>query len=233
LWGLINRHVAKTGDIKRFVLLEESAIAKGIRRIVAATGEGAAKAQATANVFQLRLKSLGEMKSGGAMDRELKTIGTELEQALLPFLDKARMKLEFAALKKQFIASEKVRLAKETKEVVDQVKLFFTENPDKKVLVRNVGAASGKALSQALIHVKSLKDCAALLIAVDSSDESKVVHHCYVPTGRGIKASELADVVAGVVGGKAGGRDESAMGSGNEVGKVDEALVAAMSFLKL
>ncbi|EXX57273.1 alanine--tRNA ligase [Rhizophagus irregularis DAOM 197198w] len=34
-------HVAKTGDIKHFTILEESGIAKGIRRIVAVTGEEA------------------------------------------------------------------------------------------------------------------------------------------------------------------------------------------------
>ena len=37
----LQRHVAKTGDIKHFVILEESGIAKGIRRIVAVTGEEA------------------------------------------------------------------------------------------------------------------------------------------------------------------------------------------------
>jgi hypothetical protein len=34
-------HVSKTGDIKHFTILEESGIAKGIRRIVAVTGEEA------------------------------------------------------------------------------------------------------------------------------------------------------------------------------------------------
>lgn len=34
-------HVAKTGDIKSFKLMEEGSIAKGIRRIIAVTGEDA------------------------------------------------------------------------------------------------------------------------------------------------------------------------------------------------
>ena len=38
LWGT---HVAKTGDIKDLVIIEESGIAKGIRRIVAVTGHDA------------------------------------------------------------------------------------------------------------------------------------------------------------------------------------------------
>lgn len=226
-------HVAKTGDIKRFVLLEESAIAKGIRRIVAATGEGAAVAQAAAKVFQGRIEALETMKPGAELDKEMKAVGTELEQAVLPILDKTRLRNEYAALKKQFVAAEKARVIKETKEVVDQVKLFFTENPEKKCLVRNVGAASGKALSQALLHVKALGDCAALLIGVDSG---KVVHHCYVPTSmvsHKVKASLWAEAVAGAVGGKSGGRDESAMGSGEGVEGVEEGVRVAMSFMKI
>lgn len=35
-------HVTKTGDIKSFKLMEEGSIAKGIRRIIAVTGEEAA-----------------------------------------------------------------------------------------------------------------------------------------------------------------------------------------------
>lgn len=38
---MLFRHVAKTGDIKDFVLTEEIGIAKGIRRIVAVTGQEA------------------------------------------------------------------------------------------------------------------------------------------------------------------------------------------------
>lgn len=38
---LFYSHVAKTGDISRFLIMEESSIAKGIRRIVGVTGEEA------------------------------------------------------------------------------------------------------------------------------------------------------------------------------------------------
>lgn len=36
-------HVAKTGDIRHFAILEESSISKGVRRIIALTGEDANK----------------------------------------------------------------------------------------------------------------------------------------------------------------------------------------------
>lgn len=46
------RHVAKTGDIRDFVIIEESGIAKGIRRIIAITGEEARQACLDANEIE-------------------------------------------------------------------------------------------------------------------------------------------------------------------------------------
>lgn len=50
---------------------------------------------------------------------------------------------------------------------------------------------------------------------------------------KGFKASDWADVVAEKVGGKKGGKDDSAQGAGTEVDRVDEAVVVATEFAKL
>jgi alanyl-tRNA synthetase len=50
--------VQKTGDIKDLVILEESGIAKGIRRIIAVTGEDAHAVQRLAEEFSARLSVL-------------------------------------------------------------------------------------------------------------------------------------------------------------------------------
>ena len=59
------RHVAKTGDIKDFVITEESGIAKGIRRIVAVTGHEAAEVEGVANELQHELDSIARMVGKG------------------------------------------------------------------------------------------------------------------------------------------------------------------------
>jgi len=64
-------HVAKTGDIKDFVITEESGIAKGIRRIVAVTGHEAQEVTRVAQTLQERLDSL-EASSGKTKDAGLK-----------------------------------------------------------------------------------------------------------------------------------------------------------------
>jgi alanyl-tRNA synthetase len=63
--------VAKTGDIKDFVILEESGIAKGIRRLIAVTGHEAAEARRVANNLRARLDQL-EAASGQEKDVGLK-----------------------------------------------------------------------------------------------------------------------------------------------------------------
>lgn len=55
---LTRRHVAKTGDIKDFVVIEESGIAKGIRRITAVTGQEAQTAIRLVESFTARIKQL-------------------------------------------------------------------------------------------------------------------------------------------------------------------------------
>jgi alanyl-tRNA synthetase len=64
-------HVAKTGDIKDFVVLEESGIAKGIRRLIAVTGHEAAEARRQADALTTKLDQL-EAATGKDKDAGLK-----------------------------------------------------------------------------------------------------------------------------------------------------------------
>lgn len=64
-------HVARTGDIKDFVVVEESGIAKGIRRIVAVTGHEAHDVTQLADSFHDRLNNL-ERLTGKEKDTSLK-----------------------------------------------------------------------------------------------------------------------------------------------------------------
>ena len=52
------RHVAKTGDIKDFLITEESGIAKGTRRIIAVTGQQATEARRVGDALQIKLQHL-------------------------------------------------------------------------------------------------------------------------------------------------------------------------------
>ena len=72
--SLAFRHVAKTGDIKNFVITEESGIAKGIRRIVAVTGHEAQEVTRQAEIYEERLRQLDSL-DGKSKDAALNTLG--------------------------------------------------------------------------------------------------------------------------------------------------------------
>jgi len=67
----VSSHVARTGDIKDFVITEESGIAKGIRRIVGVTGHEAQSVIRTAKTLKVKLDAL-EITSGKEKDAGLK-----------------------------------------------------------------------------------------------------------------------------------------------------------------
>lgn len=69
----VSSHVAKTGDIKDFVITEESGIAKGIRRITAVTGQEAHNVTRLAQSLKDRLDLL-EKSSGKEKDVGLKAL---------------------------------------------------------------------------------------------------------------------------------------------------------------
>jgi alanyl-tRNA synthetase len=71
---LLDSHVGKTDEIKDFVITEESSIAKGIRRIVAVTGQEAHEASRGASEFSKRLDWIDSLN------------GKEKDAALKPFL---------------------------------------------------------------------------------------------------------------------------------------------------
>lgn len=87
-----------------------------------------------------------------------------------------------------------------------------------------------QALSQALAHVKGLGDKNAMLFAVDGA---KVSHQCVVSKAfveKGFKASEWARVVSEIVGGKSGGKDDSAQGAGTELSRLQDACHKASEY---
>ena len=66
VWAVSERrrsHVAKTGVINGFVILEESGIAKGIRRIIAVTGHEAREVAQQATALTTRLSQIEGMVS--------------------------------------------------------------------------------------------------------------------------------------------------------------------------
>ncbi|KAJ1944093.1 Alanine--tRNA ligase, partial [Linderina pennispora] len=168
---------------------------------------------------------------GAELDHEIKRLAKELDAAAIGVYDKHVLRSEFDAIRAAHVEAEKLAKAQAAKQAVELVQKLIEESPEQDVFVVELPAA-GKAMSQVATFVKGLKSKAVYLLAVDGA---RVAHQCVVPktlVQRGLKAGEWADAVSKIVGGKKGGKDESAQGSGTETARVAEAVAAAQEFAK-
>ncbi|PUU77344.1 tRNA synthetases class II (A)-domain-containing protein [Tuber borchii] len=229
-------HVQKTGDIKDLIILEENGIAKGIRRIVAVTGEDAHEVQRIASEFEKRINALGRLPAGPHKEAEIKSVQADLNGLVISAVEKVQLKDKFGKIHKQLLDDQKAKQKAELRKAVETVTEYFKQNPDMPYFVSKLPiSANSKALSDAIKHVQTkAKDKTIYLFAADDDAEGKVVHGCYVAenAGRQLSAKDLADSISQIVGGKAGGKGATSQGIGNKVDKVDEAVDAAMKALQ-
>lgn len=135
-------HVAKTGDIKEFVITEESGIAKGVRRILAITGEDARKASHLANETDARFEEMLRLPVG-EKDKQLKAFDSELAQLAISVVRKDRLKQRLATERKALVDAARAAEKEQGKQVADEVAKWFEQNPDAQVMVARLASANG------------------------------------------------------------------------------------------
>ncbi|MCJ1468967.1 Alanine--tRNA ligase [Pseudocyphellaria aurata] len=231
-------HVQKTGDIKDLVILEESGIAKGIRRIIAVTGEDAHAVQRVAEEFEKQLSHLERMSHGQEREQEVKNTQNDLNQLSISAIRKSKFRDRLAKVVKLQLDEQKAQQKAESKKALDAVSEFFSqpENAERKQLVAKLPiSANAKAISDAINQVKTKsKDKSVYLFAADATG-GKVIHGCHVSeeaSKQGASASEWAATISDIVGGKAGGKGSTSIGNGTNAEKIDEALEAASKYLQ-
>lgn len=176
-------HAQKTGDIKDLVILEENGIAKGIRRIIAVTGEDAHAAQRIAEEFRTRLSLLEKRPSGLGKEQEIKSTQTDLNQLSISAITKSKLRDQFARIVKQQLEEQKAQQKAESKKALDTITDFFArrENQGSKRLVIQLPiSANAKAVSEAINHVKTKDPDKSVYLFAADAEEGKVIHGCHV-----------------------------------------------------
>ena len=174
-------HVAKTADIKELIIIEESGIAKGIRRIIAVTGEDAYNVQRVAEDFGERLSRLEKMPHGHEKEQEIKATTLDLNQLSISAITKAKLRDRFGKIVKAQLDEQKAQQKAESKKVLDTINDYFSEHKDaRQLIVKLPISANAKAISEAIKHVQTKnKEKTIYLFAADER-EGKVIHGCYV-----------------------------------------------------
>jgi len=196
-------HVSATGQVGTLVVLGESSIGGGMRRIEAVTG------RAAEGLFVQQSNRLE------AISQKLQTSVVDLETRLDSFMQ------ENEDLKKQLEGFQKTSLRGEAEELLGQV-----QDIDGVKLVAgrtSAGSADGMRgmgdflrdkLGSIVVVLTTVVDGSPILIAMVTPDLVE----------RGLHAGNIARDTAKVMGGGGGGRPEIAQAGGKQPEKVDEAL---------
>ena len=196
-------HVHATGEVGTLLVLGESSIGGGMRRIEAVTGRAAE---------QLFVEQSARLE---ALSQRLQTPVADLESRVESFLQDAEdLRRRVATLERSTLRSEADGLLARTAEVSGI-----------KVVAGRTSAGSPEAMREMGDYIKAkLGSVVVALGAVVNGNPLFVTMVTPDLTGRGLHAGNIARQTAQVVGGGGGGQPEMAQAGGRNAAKVDEAL---------
>ena len=204
-------HLDNTAKAGAFHITSEGSVASGVRRIEAVTGP---------KTMELLYRDIAELNALAAM---LKTNPADVLQKAEQQANELR---EAKRLIEQYKAKESAGGADELlKNAVDvnglHVVTCSKENCDANTL-RQLG------------DVLRDKDSAVVAV-VASVNGGKITFQCVCgkdAVAKGVKAGDIIKAITAIAGGKGGGKPDSAMGGGNDVTKLDEALAAVKGIVE-
>jgi alanyl-tRNA synthetase len=200
-------HVARTGDIGLFLIIGESGVAAGVRRIEALTGQAALDQVARTDAALREVASLLR----GSRDEAPDKVRESLERI-------RNLEKELRGLKDKLASGQGTDLAGAA------VKVGGVP-----VVAARVQGADGASLRAAVDQLKSRLG-SAIIVLGSAESASKVVLVAGVTadlTAR-IKAGKLIAHVAAQVGGKGGGRPDFAQAGGSDPQQLDAALASVV-----
>lgn len=234
-------HLHQTGHIGEYVIVSEEGIAKGIRRIVALTGPEAIKAINKMSILENEvnditsfIKDEGDNINQKEIVKKIVDLTNDVSHAQISYWKKEELRNMLKSLKKQLDDKERAAKAMTINLVIEKAKEMCLEEKCPEVIVSELKAYNNtKALDGALKQVKQLKpDSAAMFFSVDE-DSNKIFCLAAVPkplVDRGLLASEWVQSIVPTLGGKGGGKSESAQASGNNPRALHEAITIAQNF---
>ncbi|XP_076283267.1 alanine--tRNA ligase, cytoplasmic isoform X1 [Lasioglossum baleicum] len=237
-------HLHCTEHIGDFVIASEEAIAKGIRRIVALTGPEATKAQKKASLLQNQLDQLqktilANKNNVNSKEYVKKVVEStdDVSRATISSWRKDKMRKMLKDLKKTLDDQERAAKTAIANSVVENIQQLIQQNVGCPVLVEVCQAYSNtKALDSALKKIKAISpETSALLVSVDP-DAKKIFAlsaSSKSAINKGLKANEWIQAIAPLMGGKGGGKPESAQASGPNISCLNKLIHTAKNFANL
>ena len=202
-------HVRGTGEIGLFRIVGEAAIAAGVRRVEAVAG---------LNAYETAKRDLDLIRSLAA---KLNSPIADLEKRI------ESMVAQQKALEKAMKLLEQKQAIETARQLISKAQALGTTS----AIIENLGAATGDQL-QAITDALKQQQFKGVAILAGSTDGTVALAASVAPdlTSK-IQAGKIIQTIAPIVGGKGGGRPDSARGAGKDASKIDEALAQARALI--
>jgi alanyl-tRNA synthetase len=232
-------HLSNTAEAEAFVLVEETAVAKGIRRISAVTRDLAKEAISEGEKYA---KVVAETEAMAAdregLDKKAGAIRKDVDTAFMSATLKAELRNRIEGIQKKANEAKKAALAKRVDKVLNVVEEDLKKALERgeRIMVLNVDISADAKASQKLIN--AVKEIAPDMAFMGLSEEKagsggKIMAFALVPESlieSGLKADEWIRGTLEVCGGRGGGNPGNAQGQASECSDVDALLALARAY---
>ncbi len=204
-------HLNMTGQIGSFIILSESGIAAGIRRIEAATGYNALqiiqeeRKDLTSIAQNLKTKPQEALTKVQALQAEIKALKKDLE--------KAKVSSNSSASGKDIMAS---------KEDINGISL----------IVKHTDGLSVKILRELMDDVKSKLPSGIACLSTVADDKPQIIVYVSKDLHSKVTAPDLIKEISTYINGSGGGRPDQAQAGGTDASGLDKAIEALKAKIK-
>lgn len=233
-------HVSNTAEAEAFVIVEETAVAKGVRRISAVTKSLAKKAIEEGEAFEKKVAEAEELAADTeGLDKIAGGLRKELDEGYMSAVQKADLRTRIEAIQKKGVEAKKKALQQRVDTVLNTVNEQIQEAVDNgaKSLVLNVDIGADSKSSQKVMNAaqKIAPDMAFMgLSEEEQGSGGKLLAFAIVPEAlieSGLKADEWIRATLEVCGGRGGGRPTNAQGQAPNCDDVDAVMAASEKFV--
>jgi len=136
-----------------FVLTEETAVAKGVRRVTTVTGQAAKEAMVLGRAFEQRVGSAEGSSDGG---EEAGALRKDLDAAFISATVKAELRGRIEGLQKKAADAKKKLMQQRVDQCLNtiksQIEEVLTSSPSQKTMVLNVDIGADSKASQKVMN---------------------------------------------------------------------------------
>lgn len=230
-------HLKDSSEAQGFVVTAEESVSKGIRRIVALTGDAAKKATALAGELDAAIAKAKTIAEAN-LPAEIATIQKLLAAAGLPLRAKRRGQAAVAELQAKLKTWEKSQKSTggggagvDAVAIAGELLASATDLGGGKLIVGAIPGATNDGLLSAFDSLRKKSPSYAILLAAVTDDKVNFLAAVSDDLiAKGLKAGDWIRETAKVAGGGGGGRPNMAQAGGKDPSKAQDALAVAREF---